>query len=324
MSKKRYPTIYLRSKNEIAKRISSNNFKPQQALETMNDVLSNFDDYWYDSQRSEPEKEKYVRSAVKSPALKNILKLINERVLRPHDRLVPDFIFGGLSGRNNIHATRNLIGNKRGRILLKLDIKNFFEQVSEERVYHFFKDKCECSPKASRILASLCCVPKGPKGSGSSKKILARGFATSSRLAMWCNLDTFQHLAWKVKKKLKNQDAKIAIYIDDIGITGSRISEQKMEEVKKMSIGLLQNKDSNQPLPAHTEGAKAKIITFKNGAEHLGIKLGRNKLSLGWRARSKTDKVKFALKNAKTEEERTALRRKYKAHHLYKRQVETS
>ena len=178
MSKKRYPIIYLRSKNEIAKRISSNNFKPQQALETLNDVLVNFDDYWYDSQRSEPEKDKYVRSAVKSPALNNVLKLINERVLRPHDRLVPEFIFGGLSSRNNIQAARNLIGDERDRTLLKLDIKSFFEQVSEKRVYDFFNNKCKCKPEASKILASLCCVPKGRKNSGSSKKIIARGFAT--------------------------------------------------------------------------------------------------------------------------------------------------
>jgi len=324
MSKKRYPVIYLRSKNEIAKRVSSKNFKPQQALEVLNNVLKNFDDYWYDSKRSEPEKEKYVRSAVKSPALNGILKLINKRVLLPHDHLVPNFIFGGLSGRNNIQATRNLIGKKRDRILLKLDIKSFYEQVTEKRVYYFFKNKCKCRPEASRILASLCCVPKGPKGSGVSKKILARGFATSSRLAMWCNLDTFQHLAWKVKKKLKNNDAKIAIYVDDIGITASRIDEKKMEEIKKLSIDLLQNKDQNQPLPSHTEGAKTKIITFKAGAEHLGIKLGRNKLSLGWRARSRADKIKFALKNAKTKEEKIILRRKYRAYHLYKRQVITS
>jgi len=324
MYKKRYPTIYLRSKNEIAKRISSKNFKPQQALETLNDVLKNFNDYWYDSKKSEPEKEKYVRSAAKSPTLNGILKLINERVLSPHDYLVPNFIFGGLSKRNNIQATRNLVGNKRDRTLLKLDIKSFFEQVSEERVYHFFNNKCKCSPEASKILASLCCVPRGAKGSGSSEKILARGFATSSRLAMWCNLDTFQHLAWKVQKKLKNKDAKIAIYVDDIGITGSLVSQEKMEEVKKICIELLKNKDPNQPLPAHEEGPKAKIITFKDGAEHLGIKLGRNKLSLGRRSRSKTDKIKFALKNAKTKKEKTALRRKYRAHLLYKRQVETS
>ena len=324
MYKKRYPIIYLRSKNEIAKRISSKSFSPQQALDALNDVMKNFDAYWYDSKRSEPDKGKYVRSAVKSPMLNNILKLINQRILSPHDRLVPEFIFGGLSGRNNIQAARNLIGDERDRTLLKLDIKSFFEQVSEKRVYDFFNNKCKCKPEASKILAGLCCVPRGPKGSGSSERIIARGFATSSRLAMWCNLDTFQHLAWKVKKKLRNKDVQIAIYVDDIGITGSKISKEKMEEIKKMAIDLLKNRDPNQSLPAHTEGSKAKIITFKDGAEHLGIKLGRNRLSLGQRARSKTDKIKFALKNAKTKDEKIALRRRYKAHHFYKRQVEIS
>lgn len=321
---KRYPRINLRSKSEIAKRISSPSFVQSDALALINDALRNFDNYWYDSKRSEPEKGKFVRSAAKSPQLKRLLCLINEEILACYDYLVPTFVFGGLSGRNNINAARYLLGKQRARVLIKLDIKSFFEQVTELRVFYFFHKHCSCSVEASRILAKLCCVPKGPKGSGSTEKILARGFATSSRLAMWCNLGTFQHLEWKMKKALKRRDPRVAIYVDDIGITASRVSMETMEKLKLVAIKLLNTKDHNQPLPAHREGKKAVVKKFSSGAEHLGIRLGRNKLSLGYRTRSRTDKVRNALKAAPTLERKLELLPEHRARQRYKRQVEAA
>lgn len=319
----RYPNIFLRSKNDIAKRLASNDFSYKDALDTINDVLKNFDRHWYDSKRSKPDEGKYVRSAAKSPSLRKILRLINEKILKPHDGMVPDFIFGGISERNNIQADRRLLGKSRGRTLLKLDIKSFFERINERRVFYLFYSKCGCSVRASRILASLCCVPRGAKGSSSSEKILARGFATSSRLALWCNLDTFQHLDWKIKQKLNGQNPKLAIYVDDIGITASRVEDALIEETKQFTIKILEEKDKNQMLPVHRDG-KTRITKFVDGAEHLGIKFGRNKLSLGWKARSRTDRIKNAVKSSQTPEEKSNLMKKYRAHQRYKKQVEKS
>lgn len=319
----RYPQLHLRSKNEIAKRISSASLTPKEALALINDVLKNFDLYWYDSKSSEPEKEKYVRSAAKSPALKKLLWLINRKILAPHDKMIPDFAFGGLSSKSNIEAAHRLLGKKRGRILLKLDIKSFFEQMTEKRVFYFFHKKCGCTVEASKILAFLCCVPRGPKGSGEVVRILARGFATSPRLALWCNLNTFQHLDWRMKKRLRTHDPRVAIYVDDVGVTASRVTQEKMEGIKAEAIDILENFDENQKLPAHRDKKKTKIIAFKDGAEHLGIKFGRNKLSLGHRARSNTDKMRNALKSAKTGKEKKEILEKYQAHHRYKHQVES-
>ncbi|MCX6716053.1 MAG: hypothetical protein NT077_03485, partial [Candidatus Taylorbacteria bacterium] len=163
--------------------------------------------------------------------------------------------------------------------------------------------------------------PRGAKGSNSSEKILARGFATSSRLALWCNLDTFQHLDWKIKQKLNGHDPRIAIYVDDIGITASRVDDTLIEDTKQFAIKIMEEKDKNQKLPVHRDG-KTVIKKFADGAEHLGIKLGRNKLSLGWRARSHTDKIKNAIKNSQNLEEKSDLMKRYHAHQRYKRQVE--
>jgi non-homologous end joining protein Ku len=52
---RRYPKIGIRSKNELAKRISDDKFTQQEALALINDVIKNKDTYWKDSKRSEPE-----------------------------------------------------------------------------------------------------------------------------------------------------------------------------------------------------------------------------------------------------------------------------
>ena len=318
-----FPPLNLGSKDEIAKRISSPNFSQQQALLLLSDVIKNFDSYWYDSKRSEPEKGKFVRSAAKSTQLQKVLKSVNERILAPHDFRVPDFIFGGVSKRNNIQAVRRLLGG-RERVLLKLDIKSFFEQISEKRVFYFFYKHCGCSVETATILSKLCCVPKGAKGSESKERVLARGFATSSRLAVWCNVKTFQHLVWKVGKRLRGHKPKIAIYIDDIGITASRIPKEKMEEIKKLAIQVLEYKDLNQPLPVHSGAGKTKITTLKEGAEHLGIKLGRTKLSLGAKPRSRFDRVKALANSTHQSSQDVDAKRRYKSYRIYKRQVEAT
>jgi len=290
MQTSRYPKLYIRSKNELAKHLSHSKFSKEEALALVNDVLSNFARYWNDNEyRSEPGKEKYVRSAKRTP-LGRLLDNINKAVLAPHDKMLPNFVFGGVKNMNHAKAAKYLLGRKRKRTSLKLDITRFFEQISDERVYHFFRDKCACSKKAAVLLASFCCVPEGPKGSSSERKTIARGFATSSRLVIWCNLDTFIKLDRLIKKRLKGNDPRIAIYVDDVGITASRVSKEKMKKLSLEVENLLLNTDRNQKLPINKK--KTKISSHKEGIEHLGLRLYRNRLSIGAKTKSKMDRAR--------------------------------
>ena len=318
----RFPRINIRSKNELAKHIADKSHPYQERLVLINDAINNFNDYWYDSSRSEIEKEKFVRSAIGTP-LGKLLKLLNDKVLAPFDCLIPEFIFGGISGKdkNHIRADYKLLGKKRDRILLGLDIFRFFEQIREERVVSFYK-KCGCSLKAAKLLAYLSCVNFGKKGSLSKHKTLARGFATSSRLAIWCNLNTFIRVDWKVKKLLRGHDPRLAIFVDDIGISASDVSREKIEEVSKAIEAILTEFDPNQKLPVSEE--KKKIRLFNENAEHLGLKLGRNKLSMGRKTKSRIDKVSNDIKNAKTESEKNQLLNKKKSYFRYQRQIAIS
>lgn len=321
MQVNRYPKIHILSKNEFAKHISHSRFPKEKARALINGVITNFDKYWKDSKRSDSVSGKFVRSAKGTP-LGILLQKVNEMVLGPYDKLIPSFIFGGLEGTNHIKAAAHLLGNKRKRILLKADISRFFEQVSVDRVAQFFQHKCKCSKKAARLLSNLCCVPFGAKGSGSDRKTLARGFATSSRLAVWCNLDIFIKLERLIQKRLRGKDPRIAIYVDDIGITASRVSEKEMDDLYLEIRKLLATADPNQPLPLNDK--KKKVISHADGMEHLGIRLYRSRLSIGSKTRSKRDKLKKKLQGKLPIEERNRLRRKYKSLTFYKKHIEAA
>jgi len=316
----RYPKLGIRSKNEIAKRISSPRFPYRDALSLLKDVSMNFDKYWHDNKKeSEPEKEKYVRSAA-GTSLGLLLSLINEKILAPSDELIPDFIYGGLEDRNHIQAAFKLLGKQKSRRLISMDIVRFFEQINEKRVFYFFYKKCHCSKDAASLLARLCCVPKGPKGSRGSEKVLGRGFATSSRLSVWCNMDTFLRIKWKAARLLERHDPELVVFVDDIGVSASNVTEERMDEVYKNLESILEHSDSNQALPVNPK--KKKNITFAQGAEHLGLKLGRNKLTPGAKTSAKRDRVKNALQKNITTQERKKLLSKKKAYYLYKKQLQ--
>ncbi|MBU1033031.1 hypothetical protein KJ937_03830 [Patescibacteria group bacterium] len=313
----RYPKIGIRSTCELAKRISDSYLPYDKALLLINNVILHFDEYWHDSKSSQPKKEKYVRSAVGNQ-LGELLRRIDRKILAPHDGKLPEFIFGGLSGRDHIQAGKRLLGKKRKRVLLGLDITRFFEQIKESRISYFFHKKCGCSLEASTLLARICCVPLGPKGGSSTNRVLARGFATSTRLAVWCNLDTFLRMSWKAKRLLRHHDPKVMTFVDDIGITASRVSHEEMKEIEKKVISILSHFDKNQPLPINP--TKTKICSFSNGAQILGLGMGK-RLSVGARSRSRISKTRLALKLATSPLEKRYLLQKKRGQDSYRRQV---
>lgn len=292
----RYPPLNLRSKHELAKRISGKFFPYQEALLLINKCIKNFDSHWYDSKHSDPADEKYIRSAKGKP-LERLLSLIDRKVLARHDFRIPQFIFGGVSEKNHIQAAHHLLGNQRERTLLALDIRRFFEQNDRGRVFCFFHQKCHCTIEVANLLADLCCVPIGPKGSGSPKKTLARGFATSSRLAVWCNQGLFLKVHWKTSRRLRGHDSRIAIFVDDIGITASRVEETKMKALADEIENIFRTSDPQRAL--ELKQTKHRIEPFIGGAtEHLGLGLGRNKVFLGRKTFGKYRSLNTKLRRA--------------------------
>ncbi len=283
------PKLSIRGKNELAKHIAHDGFSVDQAKMLIDDVVINFDRYWKDNlKRSKPADQKWVRSAKGTP-LGTLLGKINERVLAPHDKLIPNFVFGGLKRRNHVQAAKHLLGMKRKRTLLKLDLSRFFEQITEGRVISFLINKCNCTYKGAKLLARLCCVPLGEKGSNQLQRVIARGFATSSRIAVWCSMDTFVKMDRLVQRRLRGKDPRIAIYVDDIGITSTRTEKSDMLILKQEIKQLVEN--GARPLLLNDK--KCKVVRHEEGMEFVGLGLDRNSVSLGVKTRSR----KMRLKN---------------------------
>ena len=328
--RRRYPKIAIRSKRELAKRLSDKRSSPDDMSTLINDVIENYSDYWKDhSGLSQPKKEKWVRDASQTN-LGKLLKLINQKVLAPHDELIPGYIFGGVSGKNHKAAVTHLLGFNRKRTILKLDISRFFEQIRHERVYRFFLDKTGCGHRGAMLLADLCCVPVGAKDNPGHYKTIGRGFSTSSRLAVWCNLDVFIKLERLVKKELRRKDPRIAIYVDDIAITASRVTNEEVIALYPKIKAIL-NSDTNQLLPLNDD--KTKIIQHtgdmykidgkycgRKGFEHLGIQMKRNSLGLGVKTQGKLSNL--TLRHEKANRKNRQIRNKRKSTMRYKAYIE--
>lgn len=316
----RYPKIAIKSKNDLAKRISHKKLSQQEALSLINDVLQNFDKYWKDAPEplSEPHKDKYVRNAKWTP-LGALLELIDRRILQPSDNMLPSFIFGGVKGKDHVKAAKNLVGRKKYRTLLKSDLSRFYEHVPQERVVHFFMEKGQCSRRGARLLAKLCCVPKGAKGSKSDEMTIARGFATSSRLAVWCNLDFFLRLDWLVKKELRGHDPKLSIYVDDMGITASKVDKEQMDQLYNQIRDIFNPHDGHS-LPLNE--TKKTVKTYKEGMRILGTIILRNGLHVSDKTSGKIQSLKKKISKSKTAKERGKYKRKKNSLMTYKQYVE--
>jgi hypothetical protein len=252
----------------------------------LEEVSKNPEAYWHDSTVAIQKPGKYVRSAY-GTKLGLLLTLIDKEILSVHDRLVPQYAFGVAGGRGHVRAMGSLRGKKQKRVHQKLDIEKFFERISRKRVYHFFRDKAGCSSNIAELLSLLVCVHAGPKSAPEANYVLARGFATSPRLALWSNLTTFNRINWKANRMLKGHDPRFILYVDDIGITASGISISRMEEVRNKIENLLENFDDNQSLPTNKSAEKRKTSDWRGGIEQLGIRMGRRRLSPGTKVASR-------------------------------------
>lgn len=288
-----YPPIKVNGKNDLAFRISSKRLSKDEAKNLYDHVKNNFNELWKDNTfESDPEKGKWVRNA-KGTELGKVHKLIDKRILTDYDDHLPFFIHGGISGRSNITAAYSLLGYNKQRTVLSLDIERFFENVTEESITNFFR-KSQCSTRGASILSKLTCVPLGKKGSKNEEKSLGRGFATSSRLAIWANIRSFYDIYNHTMKKLRDHDPRLVVYVDDIGISASHISDSELLSLVQDVDSILQ-KSSDGKIKLNTQ--KTEIMPYHKGAMHyLGLKLNRSSIGFIPEMQSKFDSLRHRRK----------------------------
>lgn len=298
-----YPKLNLYTKKQLADAIRGKDLSFGAAMKLIEDCLVNKDKYWSDNpEESKPNDNKWVRSASRTP-LGKLQKRINQKVLAPHDSELPVFIYGGIGKKGIKNAAIALQGKKNKRTLLKLDMSHFFEHISYKDVEKILVRHCGCGKDVAQIIAEIACVQSGKKSpDNTNEKVLARGFSTSSRLAVWCNLSLFRDLFYCMTKRLKGHDPRIAVYMDDIGITASRIDPAVLSSLHKDIVTIIENTSKLE-----VNKNKTKIIDYLQHEydasdghllenktiqfEFLGIGIGRNRLYPGVKTRSKMAKL---------------------------------
>ncbi|MCE9783089.1 reverse transcriptase family protein [Shewanella algae] len=142
-------------------------------------------------------------------SLRVIQRRISKRLI--YDKVIwPEYLFGSirtrdyedLSERDYISCAAKHCGAKS---LIKIDVENFFDNVSRETVVGIFKDLIRCSDKNSELLSEICCYEDN----------LVQGAITSSALAMLALWD----IEGKVVDRLARKGLVYTRLVDDITIS---------------------------------------------------------------------------------------------------------
>ncbi|HKB68715.1 MAG TPA: reverse transcriptase family protein [Pyrinomonadaceae bacterium] len=134
--------------------------------------------------------------------LKDIQKRINQRLLR--DLPLPSHICGGVKKKSLLD---NIVPHLGARVVVTLDIKNFFPRISTIQVYRVWNELLGCAPQVSAALTRLTTF----------ENHLPQGASTSSALA---NL-----VLLSLDQPIRNYcEANAIIYttwIDDLAFSGN-------------------------------------------------------------------------------------------------------
>lgn len=178
--------------------------------------------------------ERYVHKPHYSVRL--VQRRINKRFFsNKHFIAWPDFIFGSIpnmetldgevSHRDHIACAKVHCESKSA---LKLDIKNFFDNISSDIVYGIFSELLKFPDEVSLCLTNVCTY----------KSHLVQGALTSSYLASLCLWDVES----KVVQRLRSKGLAYTRFVDDITIS-SKSSSYDFSHAQQVVTQMLLNKD---------------------------------------------------------------------------------
>lgn len=191
------------SKKKLAKLLNTN-------INTINDITLNLNDNY--SLVEQKKKNGKVRQTYNpSKKLKTIQKRLH--ILLKYIEL-PEYVF---SKKYNSHvgAAKNHCGFGYA---YSLDIKDFFPSVKFEKIYSFFRYDLKCSQDVAYKLAKL----------STYQNKLVQGSPASQCLAVLSNLKMIKEIYYVTQ----TDNLKLSIYVDDITISGERISKAVKDQVK--------------------------------------------------------------------------------------------
>lgn len=261
--------LNIKTKNDLAKHLSKW-WDYKNILELINEVNQNLWNYYYNHKDSDKEKNKFNRVA-KWP-LELLNRLINDNILKELDKKLPNFIFWWISDKNHIQAVK-IHKSTYNRTFIKFDLERYFDQIDMERIIWNLVTKCWCNVKWAVSIAQLCCTPEWELFNTENKKVLARWFHTSTRIAILCSIDFFKQLNFFLQRHYKNLKPKISIFVDDITISIDNTDNGEINSIvqKVLELWIKHNlKLNHSKTQIDVNVDKIEILWVK--LEHLDLK----------------------------------------------------
>jgi len=225
-----------------------------------------------------PKKNGHGTRHVENP--RRDLKKVQARLARILSGITPpDFLFCPVKRRCYVS---NAAAHKDNRVVQCLDIKSFFPSTPQRRVFWFFHKVLECNRDIAGLLAKLACY----------QGHLPTGSPLSPIMAYFAFYDLWQEIA----EFCDERRLTFTVYIDDVTVSGERVSKEDMWRIRKMIHG--------RGLTAH----KAK--TYVDGpAEITGVIARGGKLVAPFRQHQKKFMAKEQLDSVPIEEREALLGR---------------
>lgn len=204
----------------------------------------------------------------------------------------PDSLFCPVRGRSYVS---NAEQHRHAHDICTLDIRDYFMSTSKRRVAWFFREVMHCSPDVAAILGHLLTVDDH----------LATGSTVSPIMSYYASYDMWS----AINQIARDACCKLSIYMDDITISGDRVSGDALWAIKQQirAHGLRYHKEKRY---------RGKF------AEITGVIIKDSKLLVPNRQRKKAFDGKVRLTELDDQEEIDILARKLRGLDQQRKQVE--
>jgi hypothetical protein len=176
--------------------------------------LSKFSNELY-KEKDRPKKDGSGLRHIEDP--RKLLKQVQSRLASLLSRIEPpDYLFCPVKGRDYIKNAGQHRGN---RVVRCLDVRKYFPSTSSRRVFWFFHTVLKCERDLAGVLTEISCF----------KGHLPTGSPLSPILSYFAHIDVWNAVA----NICTANDCTLTVYIDDVTVSGSKLTAKIMWDVKR-------------------------------------------------------------------------------------------
>ena len=178
------------------------------------------------------------------------LKKIHARLADLLSRITPPhYLMCPVKGRSYIS---NAVAHRDAKVVVSLDVANYFPSTTDRRVYWFFHKVLLCSTDVAALLVALC-TTSGRLPTGSPVSPVLSYFA---QVSLWD----------EIAELCSIHDCAFSLYVDDLTISGEAVSGELTWKARQLihAVGLKTNNKKQR----RRENGRAEVtgVIVDNGA----------------------------------------------------------